>query len=82
LLFALFISPFADITTSTTYADDNYLFSSGETEKKALKNCIKETEIAMKWFLDSGLCVNKKKTEVCVSQWDKIKIFLHLFKKI
>ncbi len=66
LLFALFISPLADITTPTTYANDNYLFGSGETEKKALENCIKESEIAMKWFLDSGLCVNKKKTEVCV----------------
>jgi hypothetical protein len=41
LLFALFISPLADITTPTTYADDNYLFGSGETEKKALENCIK-----------------------------------------
>jgi hypothetical protein len=68
LLFALFILPLADITTTTTYADDNYLFGSGETEKKVLENCIKETEIAMKWFSDSGLCVNKKKTEVCVFQ--------------
>ncbi len=50
----------------TTYADDKYLLNSGETEKKALENCIKETKIAMKWFLESGLCVNKKKTEVCV----------------
>jgi hypothetical protein len=65
-LFALFISPLADITTPTTYVDDNYLFGSGETEKKGLENCIKDPEIAMKWFLDSGLCVNKKKTEVCV----------------
>ena len=38
MLFALFISPLADITTPTTYADDNYLFGSGETEKKALEN--------------------------------------------
>ena len=38
------------------------VFGSRETEKKALENCIKETKIAMKWFLDSGLCVNKKKT--------------------
>ncbi len=66
MLFALFISPLADITTPKSNADDNYLFGSGETEKKALENCIKETEIAMKRFLDSGLCVNKKKTEVCV----------------
>jgi hypothetical protein len=42
LLFGLFISPLADITTPTTYADDNYLFGSGETEKKALENCIKD----------------------------------------
>ncbi len=64
MLFALFISPLADNTTPTTYA--TYEDGIGETEKKALENCIKETEIAMKWFLDSGLCVNKKKTEVCV----------------
>jgi hypothetical protein len=44
-----------------TYADDNYLFGSREREKKVLENCIKETEIAMKWFLNSGLGVNKKK---------------------
>ena len=66
LLFALFISLLADLTTLTTYADDNYLFSSGETEKKALENCIKETKIAMKWFLNSEFCVNQKKTEVSV----------------
>jgi hypothetical protein len=66
LLFSLFISLLADITTSFTYADDNYLLGSGKTEKKALENCIKETKIAMKWFLNSGICVNKKKTEVCV----------------
>ena len=66
LLFALFISPLADITTPTTYADDNYLFGCGITEKEAVENCLKETELAMKWFLNSGLCVNKKKTEVCV----------------
>jgi len=66
LLFALFISPLADIITTTTDADDNYLFGSGETEKKVLENCIKETKIAINWFLDSGLCVNKMKTEVCV----------------
>jgi hypothetical protein len=48
------------------YADNNYLFSSGETEKKALENCIKETKIAMKWFLNSEFCVNQKKTEVSV----------------
>jgi hypothetical protein len=53
LLFALFISPLADLTTPKTYADDNYLFGSVETEKKALKNCIKETKIAMKWFLNT-----------------------------
>jgi hypothetical protein len=57
LLFALFISLLTDIATSNTYADDNYLFSSGEIEKKALENCIKETIIAMKWFLNSGFCV-------------------------
>ena len=66
LLFALFISHLADIATPTTYADDNYLFGSGKTEKEALNNCNVETERAMKWFMDSGLSVNKKKTEVCI----------------
>jgi hypothetical protein len=42
LLFVLFISPLADITTPTTYADDNYLFGSGEKEKKMLENCIRD----------------------------------------
>ena len=51
-VFALFISLFADITMSTTYADDNCLFGSLETEKKVLENCIKETKSAMKWFLN------------------------------
>ncbi len=53
MLFALFISPHSDITTPTTYADHNYLFGKGKTEKKALECCIEETEIAMKWFLDT-----------------------------
>jgi hypothetical protein len=29
---------------------------------------MKRTKSAMKWLLNSGLCVNKKKTEVCVLQ--------------
>jgi hypothetical protein len=64
LLQKMFISLLADITTPTSYKDDNYLFGSRETAKKALENCIKETKIAMIWFLNTGLCVNKKKTEI------------------
>ena len=35
-------------------------------KQKKVENSLKETKLAMKWFLKSGLCVNKKKTEVCV----------------
>jgi hypothetical protein len=35
MLFALFISPLADINTPTTNADDNYLFGSEKAEKKS-----------------------------------------------
>jgi hypothetical protein len=38
----------------------------GPTENKAIKECKEETEKTMNWFLKSGLCVNKKKTEFCV----------------
>ena len=61
LLFALFISPLAVIATPTTYADDNSL--AVKTEKEAVENCLKDTELTKKWFLNSGLCVNKKKTK-------------------
>ena len=33
-------------------------------KKEAVDNCLKETELAMKWFMNSGLYVNKKKTEI------------------
>jgi hypothetical protein len=46
------------------YADDNHPFGIGRTDKKALENCIEETERAMKWFLNSGLCVKIKKTDL------------------
>jgi hypothetical protein len=59
MLFALFISLLADITTPTTYADDNYQFGSEKTEKKSLECNIKQNQSAR--FSDSCLCVNKKK---------------------
>ena len=38
------------------YASYNYLFA-GVTEKEALENNLKETELAMKWFMNTGfLC--------------------------
>jgi hypothetical protein len=59
MLFALFISLLADITTPTTYADDNYLFGSEKTEKKSLECNTKQTQSAR--FSVSCHCVNKKK---------------------
>jgi len=41
LLFALFISPFADITTPKTYADDNYLFGKGKKHSNAASKKLK-----------------------------------------
>ena len=35
-----------------------------------MENCKKETEEAIGWFLKSRLCVNKKKTEICLSHWN------------
>jgi hypothetical protein len=66
ILFALYISPLADTITTTTYADDNYLMGEGKTEMDALEQCKERTELSLDWFLKSGLCVNKKKTELCV----------------
>jgi len=37
LFFVLFISPLAEITTPTTYADKNYLFGRGKKKKKHKK---------------------------------------------
>ena len=41
MLFALFISPFADITTPKTYADDNYLFGKGKKHSNAASKKLK-----------------------------------------
>jgi hypothetical protein len=63
MLFALFISPLADITTPI----ENYLLGSLKTEKKALEFCINETKSAMKLFLDTGLFKRKEDRSLCFS---------------
>jgi hypothetical protein len=63
MLFALFISLLADITSPT---DDNYLFGSEKTDKKVLECCIKG--IAMKMFFRHWLlCQQKKERSLCLS---------------
>ena len=46
---------------------------SKKTEKEALKNCVGEIKLKIKWFLNSGLCVNKNKTQICVFNWNDSK---------
>lgn len=66
LLFAIFVSPLWDVVEATTFADDNYIISEGQNIEESLENCKATTEQAIKWFKNSGLCVNEQKTEVCL----------------
>jgi hypothetical protein len=66
VLYAIYVSPLSDIEFLLTFADDNYIprFDSSIMKLKT------EMQVSLlritKWLRDSGLSVNKNKTELCL----------------
>ena len=66
VLYAIYVSPLSDIEFLLTFADDNYIprFDSSIEKLKT------EMQVSLlritKWLRDSGLSVNKNKTELCL----------------
>jgi hypothetical protein len=66
ILFSLFIRPVNDIEEITTYADDNYVYKIGGDIDVVLDALVGSVELISQWLKDSGLKVNKSKTELCI----------------
>ena len=66
LLYAIFVAPLSDIEPLLTFADDNYIPRFGSSIEIVVSDMEKSLEIITKWLKDSGLSVNKNKTEICL----------------
>jgi endonuclease/exonuclease/phosphatase family metal-dependent hydrolase len=66
ILYAIFVSPLFDVEYFLAFADDNYVPKFGFDQESLIKDMEKALEAITKWMRDSGLAVNKIKTEVCL----------------
>ena len=66
VLYALFVSPLSDIEYLLTYADDNYIPRFHNDRQALITGMQSSMETITKWLNDSGLVVNKSKTEMCI----------------
>ena len=64
VLYSLFIRPLYDIENLIKIADDNYIINLNKNKKTALKDLELKLERILKWLEESGLKVNKIKTEL------------------
>jgi hypothetical protein len=64
ILYALFGSPLYDLQKLTTFADDNFVVQWNTCMKALICDTEKDLEMMTKWLKDSGLKVNKGKTEL------------------
>lgn len=67
LLYAIYISPLFDLTPLTNFADDSFIIQWSSTIPELIDNLQRDLEMIMKWLKDSGVVVNKSKTELCLS---------------
>ena len=75
ILYALYISPLFDLEFMLTFADDNYIARFNYTMEALIKDMKKSIESITKWLRDSGLSVNKSKTEICTFHKKEVKVF-------
>jgi hypothetical protein len=65
VLCATFVSPLADLAFLLTFADDNYIPRFNICVKDIIIDVENYLESIAKWLRDSGLSINKAKTEPC-----------------
>ena len=75
VLYAIYISPLFDLEFLLTFADDNYIPRFNISLEPLITDMKKSIESITKWLRDSGLSVNKSKTEVCTFHKREIRSF-------
>ena len=66
ILYAIYVSPLFDLTKITNFADDNFVLHWNRHMEALIEDMEESLEMITKWLKDSGLKVNKAKTEVCL----------------
>jgi hypothetical protein len=66
VLFSIFIRPIYDIEEITTYAENNYVIKESDCLTNASRDIERSVDVVAMWLKQSGLKVNKSKTELCV----------------
>jgi hypothetical protein len=75
ILYALYIAPLFDLEFMLTFADDNYIPRFNHSMEALIEDMKKAIESITKWLRDSGLSVNKSKTEVCSFHKREMRVF-------
>jgi hypothetical protein len=66
MLYALYVSPLFEIEDFSAFADDTYIPRWNDCLETLIINMEESLEWITKWLGDSGLLVNKSKTEICL----------------
>ena len=66
LLYAIYVSPLFDVEDLMTFADDNFIPRFNNNLQELITDMEKSLESITRWLRDSGLVVNKTKTEICI----------------
>ena len=66
ILYAIFVAPLFDLADIFNFADDNFTLSISKDKQLAICQLTHKLTLITKWLKDSGLSVNKSKTEVFV----------------
>ena len=66
MLYAIYVSPLLDVEYFLAFSDDNYIPKFNTSKECLIVEMEQTLERMTKWMRDSGLAVNKAKTEVCM----------------
>ena len=66
ILFSFFVSPLLDLSKITLFANDNYVLVGNKHRGDLKDDMVAKLSLIIKRFKDSGLKVNKLKTELCL----------------
>ena len=68
LIFAIYVSPISELGLEriVSFADDAYLINSGYSMEEIKTRAENDLTTLTNWFADSGMLVNKSKTDACI----------------
>ena len=75
LLYAIYVSPLFDVEYLLTFADDNFIPRFSDNIPSLIVDMEKSLEAITKWLRQSGLVVNKIKTEICIFYKHECQVF-------